>query len=155
MEIAAARVASIHYTLTSDDGRIIDQSSDSRPLTYFHGAGNIIPGLEKALAGKQAGDTLQVDVPPEEAYGVRNEGMVQVLPREAFQGVEKVEPGMQFQASSERGPLLVTVVEVDGDKVRIDGNHPLAGQTLHFDVRVLEVRDSTEAEKQTGRVAQD
>lgn len=155
MEIAAARVASIHYTLTDDDGRILDQSSESRPLRYFHGAGNIIPGLEKALAGKQAGDTLQVDVPPEEAYGVRNEGMVQVLPREAFQGVEKVEPGMQFQASSERGPLLVTVVEVDGDQVRIDGNHPLAGQTLHFDVRVLDVRDSTESEKQTGRVAQD
>ncbi len=152
MEIAAARVASIHYTLTADDGRIIDQSPESRPLRYFHGAGNIIPGLEKALVGKQAGDTLQVDVPPEEAYGVRNEGMVQTLPREAFQGVDKVEPGMQFQASSERGPLLVTVVEVAGDTVRIDGNHPLAGQTLHFDVSVLDVRDATEAEKQSGRV---
>ncbi|WP_298578452.1 peptidylprolyl isomerase [uncultured Luteimonas sp.] len=155
MEIAAARVASIHYTLTGDDGRIIDQSSESRPLRYFHGAGNIIPGLEKALAGKQAGDALQVDVRPEEAYGVRNEGMVQVLPREAFKGVDKVEPGMQFEASSERGPLLVTVVEVAGDTVRIDGNHPLAGQTLHFDVRVLDVRESTEEEKQSGRAAQD
>ena len=155
MEIAAARVASIHYTLTGDDGRIIDQSSESRPLRYFHGAGNIIPGLEKALAGKQAGDALQVDVRPEEAYGVRNEGMVQVLPREAFKGVDKVEPGMQFEASGERGQLLVTVVEVAGDTVRIDGNHPLAGQTLHFDVRVLDVRESTEEEKQSGRAAQD
>lgn len=155
MEIAAARVASIHYTLTGDDGRIIDQSSESRPLRYFHGAGNIIPGLEKALAGKRAGDALQVDVRPEEAYGVRNEGMVQMLPREAFQGVDKVEPGMQFEASGERGPLLVTVVEVAGDTVRIDGNHPLAGQTLHFDVRVLDVRESTEEEKQSGRAAQD
>ena len=155
MEIAAARVASIHYTLTGDDGRIIDQSSESRPLRYFHGAGNIIPGLEKALAGKQAGDALQVDVRPEEAYGVRNEGMVQVLPREAFKGVDEVEPGMQFEASGERGPLLVTVVEVAGDTVRIDGNHPLAGQTLHFDVRVLDVRESTEEEKQSGRAAQD
>lgn len=154
MEIAAARVASIHYTLTGDDGRIIDQSSDGRPLRYFHGAGNIIPGLEQALAGKRAGDALQVDVRPEDGYGPRNEAMVQVLPRAAFQGVDKVEPGMQFEATSERGALLVTVVEVAGDTVRIDGNHPLAGETLHFDVRVLEVREATEAEKQSGRVEQ-
>ncbi|TWT23571.1 peptidylprolyl isomerase [Luteimonas marina] len=152
MEIAAARVASIHYTLTDDTGRVIDQSTESRPLRYFHGAGNIIPGLEKALAGKQAGDALKVDVAPEEGYGVRNEGLVQLLPREAFKGVDKVEPGMQFEARTERGPLLVTVVEVGDDKVRIDGNHPLAGQTLHFDVRVLDVRDATEGEKQAGRV---
>jgi len=155
MEISAARVASIHYTLTDDEGRIIDQSSESRPLRYFHGAGNIIPGLEKALAGKQAGDALQVQVRPEEAYGVRNEGMVQVLPRESFKGVDKVEPGMQFEAQGERGPLLVTVVEVADDTVRIDGNHPLAGQALHFDVRVLDVREATEEEKQDGRPAQD
>jgi len=152
MEIAAARVASIHYTLTDDAGRIIDQSTESRPLRYFHGAGNIIPGLEKALAGKQAGDALKVDVAPEEGYGVRNEGLVQLLPREAFKGVDKVEPGMQFEARTERGPLLVTVVAVTDDKVRIDGNHPLAGQTLHFDVRVVDVRDATEDEKQVGRV---
>lgn len=154
MEITAARIASIHYTLTDDEGRVIDQSSEDRPLHYFHGAGNIIPGLEKALAGHQAGDRLQVDVRPEEGYGVRNEALVQDLPRQAFQGVEKVEPGMQFEARTERGPLLVTVVEVDGDRVRIDGNHPLAGQTLHFDVSVVEVRESTEEEKQVGRVAQ-
>ncbi|TYT24862.1 peptidylprolyl isomerase [Luteimonas viscosa] len=151
MEIAPACVASIHYTLTDDDGRVIDQSSDARPLRYFHGAGNIIPGLEKALAGRHAGDTLKVDVKPEEGYGVRNEGLVQELPRDSFKGVDKVEPGMQFEARTERGPLLVTVVAVDDDKVRIDGNHPLAGQTLHFDVRVLEVREATEDEKQNGR----
>jgi len=154
MEISAACIASIHYTLTDDDGRIIDQSSDDRPLRYFHGAGNIIPGLEKALAGRKAGDALKVDVKPEEGYGVRNEGMVQDLPRESFKGVERVEPGMQFEARTERGPLLVTVVEVADDRVRIDGNHPLAGQTLHFDVRVLDVREATEDEKQNGRAAQ-
>lgn len=155
MEIAAARVASIHYTLTDDSGRVIDQSPESQPLRYFHGAGNIIPGLEKALAGKRAGDALQVDVRPEEAYGLHNEAMVQVLPREAFQGVETVEPGMQFEAAGERGPLLVTVVAVDGDQVRIDGNHPLAGQTLHFDVKVVDVREATEDERQSGRVGPD
>src|SRR5690606_7028385 len=115
--------------------------------------GNIIPGLEKALAGRQAGDRLQVDVRPEEGYGVRNEGLVQDLPREAFQGVEKVEPGMQFEARTERGPLLVTVVEVAGDRVRIDGSHPHAGQTLHYDASVLDVREATEEEKQNGRAA--
>ena len=103
----------------------------------------------------RAGDALQVDVRPEEAYGVRNEAMVQVVPRQAFQGVETVEPGMQFEAAGERGPLLVTVVAVEGDQVRIDANHPLAGQTLHFDVKVVDVRESTEDERQNGRVGPD
>lgn len=152
MEIAAARVASIHYILTDDAGQVLDKSPESRPLSYFHGAGNIIPGLEKALAGKQAGDSLAVDVAPAEAYGVRNEELVKVLPREAFQGVDNVEPGMQFQAQSQSGPLLVTVVSVADGQVTVDGNHPLAGKALHFDVKVAEVREATEEEKQSGRV---
>lgn len=152
MEIADARVASIHYTLTDDAGQVIDKSPEQQPLQYFHGAGNIVPGLEKALAGKQPGDTLKVDVKPEEAYGVRNEQLVQVVPRTAFQGVEKVEPGMQFQARSERGPLLVTVMEANDEQVKIDGNHPLAGRNLHFDVKVADVREASEEEKQNGQV---
>ncbi|MCD9029340.1 peptidylprolyl isomerase [Luteimonas sp. BDR2-5] len=151
MEIAAARVASFHYTLTDDAGKVIDKSPESQPLRYFHGAGNIVPGLEKALDGKQAGDALQVVVKPEEGYGVCNEGLIQSVPREAFQGVDKVEPGMQFQAQTGNGPLLVTVVEVDDAQVRIDGNHPLAGRTLNFAVQVVDVRDATEEEKQVGR----
>jgi FKBP-type peptidyl-prolyl cis-trans isomerase SlyD len=153
MEIAAARVASIHYTLTDDAGQVLDKSRESQPLRYFHGAGNIIPGLENALAGRQAGDRLAVDVTPEQAYGVRNDELIQVLPLEAFKGIDKVEPGMQFQAQGGSGPVLVTVVDVTGDKVRIDGNHPLAGKTLHFDVEVVDVREATEDEKQNGRVA--
>jgi FKBP-type peptidyl-prolyl cis-trans isomerase SlyD len=153
MEITDARVASIHYTLTDDAGNVIDKSPEAQPLSYFHGAGNIVPGLEKALAGKQPGDSLKVEVKPEEGYGPRNEGLVQEVPRTAFQGVDKVEPGMQFHAQSERGPLLVTVVEAGDDKVRIDGNHPLAGKTLHFDVSVADVREASEQEKQTGSVA--
>lgn len=153
MEIADARVASIHYTLTDDAGNVLDKSPESQPLRYFHGAGNIVPGLEKALAGKQAGDSLKVEVKPEEGYGPRNDALVQEVPRTAFQGVERIEPGMQFHANSERGPLLVTVVEAGDDKVRIDGNHPLAGKTLHFDVSVDEVREASEQEKQTGTVA--
>jgi FKBP-type peptidyl-prolyl cis-trans isomerase SlyD len=152
MEITEARVASIHYTLTDDGGEVIDKSPESQPLRYLHGAGNIVPGLEKALAGKQVGDSLKVDVEPEEGYGPRNERLVQVVPRDVFEGVDKVEPGMQFQAQSQRGPLLVTVVEVGDAQVKIDGNHPLAGRTLHFDVEVADVRDASEEEKQIGRV---
>jgi FKBP-type peptidyl-prolyl cis-trans isomerase SlyD len=153
MEIAAARVASIHYTLTNDAGQVLDRSAPDQPLRYFHGAGNIIPGLENALAGRSPGDRMTVDVAPEQAYGVRNDALVQTLPREAFQGIDRIEPGMQFQAQSGQGPVLVTVVEVNDDGVRIDGNHPLAGKALHFDVEVVEVREATEEEKQIGRVS--
>lgn len=152
MEIADRRVATIHYTLTNDAGNVIDKSSAEAPLSYLHGAGNIVPGLEKALAGKQAGDTLKADLAPEEAYGPRHDGLVQTVPRSAFQGVDSVEPGMQFEARTERGPLLVTVTKVEPEQVTVDGNHPLAGQNLHFDVSVEDVREATEEEQQQGRV---
>ncbi len=154
MEITDARIASIHYTLTDDDGNVIDQSPEAQPLRYFHGSGSIVPGLEKALAGKQAGDRLKVDVKPEEGYGPRIEELVQVVPRSAFQGVDKVAPGMQFRAESGGRSRLVTVVEAGDDKVTIDGNHPLAGRTLHFEIAVADVREASEAEKQVGRVAE-
>lgn len=154
MEIAANRVATIHYTLTDDDGQVIDKSPQERPLSYLHGAGNIVPGLEQALEGKNPGDSLKVDVAPEQGYGQRNDALVQEVPREAFQGVEKVEPGMQFRAQTQGGPLLVTVVEVGDAQVKIDGNHPLAGRNLHFAVEVADVRDASEQEKQVGQVEQ-
>lgn len=154
MEIADARVATIHYTLTDDAGNVIDKSPEAQPLAYFHGAGNIVPGLEKALAGKKPGDTLKVDVKPEEGYGLRNDSLVQQVPRTAFQGVDKVEPGMQFRASTQNGPVMVTVVEASDENVTIDGNHPLAGRTLHFDIEVAGVREASEEDKQLGRAAQ-
>ena len=152
MEIAASRVASIHYTLTDDAGQVIDKSPESQPLSYLHGAGNIVPGLENALAGRKVGDSLKVDVKPEQAYGVRNESLVQDVPREAFKNVDAVEPGMQFKAQTAQGPLLVTVVEVDDAQVKIDGNHPLAGRNLHFAVEVADVREASEEEKNLGQV---
>jgi FKBP-type peptidyl-prolyl cis-trans isomerase SlyD len=153
MEIADRRVATIHYTLTNDAGEVIDKSPEQAPLSYLHGAGNIVPGLEKALAGKQAGDSLKADLAPEEAYGPRHDGLVQTVPRSAFQGVDAVQPGMQFEARTERGPLLVTVTKVEPEEVTVDGNHPLAGQNLHFDVRVEDVREATEEEQEQGRVS--
>lgn len=151
MEIADNRIASIHYTLTDDDGKVLDKSDPAQPLSYLHGAGNIIPGLEKALAGRKAGDSLQVDVEPGEGYGPRHEGLIQSVPRDAFKGVERVEPGMQFRAQTERGPLLVTVTEVGESEIKIDGNHPLAGRNLHFAVEVAQVREATEQERQNGQ----
>jgi FKBP-type peptidyl-prolyl cis-trans isomerase SlyD len=154
MEIAANRVATFHYTLTDDDGQVIDSSPQDRPLSYLHGAGNIVPGLEQALEGRSAGDSFKVDVSPEQGYGQRNDALIQQVPREAFQGVDKVEPGMQFRAQTEGGPMLVTVVEVGEAQVKIDGNHPLAGRDLHFAIEVAEVREASDQEKQLGQPGQ-
>lgn len=154
MEIAAARVATFHYTLTDDDGTVIDKSAEGNPLPYFHGGGNIVPGLEQALEGHKAGDTLKVDVEPEEGYGLRNDSLVQAVPRQAFQGIDTIEPGMQFQGQGGAGPMLVTVVEVGDTEVKIDGNHPLAGKVLHFAIEIVDVRDATDEEKEVGQVVQ-
>ncbi len=153
MQITADKVVLIHYTLTDDSGTVIDSSSCGDPLAYIHGQGNIIPGLEKALEGKQAGDKLDVKVDPAEGYGVRDAALVQQVPRRAFGGVAKIEPGMQFHAQTSQGHTrVVTVMNVQGDMVTVDGNHPLAGQNLNFAVEVTEVRDPTEEELEHGHV---
>lgn len=151
MQIAEKKVVSIHYTLTDDGGKVLDSSDGGDPLAYIHGAGNIIPGLENALIGKQAGDKLNVTIPPAEAYGERNDALTQVVPVSAFEGVDKIEEGMQFHAQAENGePVTVTIAKVEGDDVTVDGNHPLAGQALTFDVEVAEVREATDEELDHG-----
>jgi FKBP-type peptidyl-prolyl cis-trans isomerase SlyD len=139
-------VVSIHYTLTGDDGAVIDSSREGDPLVYLHGAHNIIPGLEKELTGKTAGDSLQVSVTPEEGYGPHSAEAVQTVPRSAFQGVEDIQPGMQFQTEGPAGVQVIVVTEVNGDDITIDANHPLAGKTLNFDVNIEDVRDATQEE---------
>ena len=126
MEIAQHRVALIHYTLTNEAGEVLDSSRGAEPLAYLHGAGNIIPGLENALLGKQAGDKLTVRVEPEQGYGVRDDSLIQQVPRRAFQGINDIQPGMSFHAQSSQGPMRVVVTRVAGDMVTVDGNHPLA-----------------------------
>ncbi|MCE8032506.1 MAG: peptidylprolyl isomerase [Halomonas sp.] len=152
MQIAQNSVVAFHYTLTNDAGEVLDSSEGRQPLTYLHGAGNIIPGLEKQLEGREAGDKLNVTVAPEEGYGEVQPQLVQEVPRDAFQGVESVEPGMQFQAQTQGGPLMVTVTKVEGDTVTVDGNHPLAGQKLNFDVEIAEVREASQEEIEHGHV---
>lgn len=152
MQIAPNAVAYIHYTLTNEAGAVLDSSSGGEPLAYLHGAGNIIPGLEKALEGRQAGDKLDVTIKPEDGYGVRDEKLVQQVPRRAFQGVSDVKPGMRFHANTDHGPAQVTVTQVQGDMVTIDGNHELAGVTLKFAVEVAKVREATSEELMHGHV---
>ncbi len=149
--VADNKVVSIHYTLTDSNGDAIDSSRGGKPLAYLHGAGNIIPGLENALTGKSAGDTTQVVVEPEAGYGMRLPELVKVVPRSMFEGVDDIQPGMQFQAESPSGGAqLITVMDVDGNDVTIDTNHPLAGKTLHFDVTVEAVREATAEETSHG-----
>ena len=152
MQIALNCVAYIHYTLKDDAGAVIDSSSGGEPLAYLHGVGNLVPGLEKALEGKQAGEKLSVKVAPEEGYGVRDEGLVQQVPRRSFQGVRDLKEGMRFQAQTQSGPVAVTVTRVQGDMITVDGNHALAGVTLNFEVEVTKVREATAEELMHGHV---
>ena len=151
MTVENGKVVSFHYTLTNAQGDVLDQSQE-HPMPYLHGAGNIIPGLEKELAGKKVGDKLTVNVPAAEAYGEYHEQLVNDVPREAFQGVDQIEPGMQFQANTPEGVQVITVKAVNGETVTVDANHPLAGQDLNFDVEIVEVREATEEESAHGHV---
>ena len=144
----------MEYALRNDEGTILDQSQPEQPLTYLHGHKNIIPGLESALVGKAAGDEVEVRVSPAEGYGDKNPALEQVVPKDRFQGIENIEAGMQFQASTDQGPVSVRVVKVEDEDVTVDGNHPLAGEHLNFKVKVQDVRSATEEEIAHGHVHQ-
>jgi FKBP-type peptidyl-prolyl cis-trans isomerase SlyD len=152
MQIESHKVVTMNYTLTDNDGNIIDQSGDAG-FAYLHGANNIIPGLESALTGKQAGDELQVSVTPNQAYGERDPAKTQSVPRNMFPADTEIEPGMQFHA---QGPneemVVVTIAEVAEDNIMVDGNHPLAGVHLNFAVEIIDVRDASEQELDHGHV---
>ncbi len=152
MQIEAQKVVILNYTLTDNEGTVIDESNDSS-FAYLHGASNIIPGLENALAGKISGETLSVSVPPEDGYGERDASRTQSVPKDMFPEDARIEIGMQFHA---QGPneeaIVVTVTEVEDETVTVDGNHPLAGVELNFAVEIVEVRDASEEEIEHGHV---
>lgn len=152
MKVADNKVVVIDYTLTDNSGTVIDSSEGAGPLAYLHGADNIIPGLEAALLGKEAGDKVQASIEPANAYGERHEALKQEVPAELFSGVDNVEVGMQFQSETDQGPVLVTVVAVNDETITVDGNHPLAGVHLNFDVEVREVREASAEELEHGHV---
>lgn len=152
MEIKKDRVVTIDYSLRDDTGRVIDSSSEAEPLVYLHGNENIIPGLERELEGKNPGDALKCSIAPTDAYGDRDESLVFKVQKKEFGENAEVAPGMQFEAHGENGVQIVTVVKIDGEDVTLDANHPLAGETLHFDVKVVDVRDATAEEIEHGHV---
>lgn len=152
MNIAARCAVSFHYTLTDDAGAVLDSSRGAEPLVYLHGAGNIVPGLESAMEGRAPGDAFKVSIAPEQGYGTRVDALVQQMPRSMFEGMPTPEIGMQFQAESNMGPVMVTVIAVDEQSVTLDGNHALAGATLHFDVEVVSVREASVEEVLHGHV---
>ena len=152
MQIADKMVVTIDYTLKDDNGTILDNSTEGN-FAYLHGANNIIPGLENALTGKSAGDEVEVSVSPTEGYGEHNETMIQAVPRDMFDSEQEIEVGMQFHAESPEGEMIVvTVTDIEGDDVTVDGNHPLAGVNLNFGVKIIDIREASEEEIEHGHV---
>lgn len=145
-------VVAINYTLTNDAGEVMDTSEGREPLTYLHGAHNLIPGLEKQLEGKTAGASFKATIAPADGYGESDPAMVQTLPREMFRGVDNIEVGMGFTAQGPQGQQNIVVTAINGDEVTVDGNHPMAGKTLHFAVEVISVREATAEEIDHGHV---
>ena len=152
MNITKNSVVLFDYTLTDDEKEVIDSSKDGGPLAYLHGEGQIVKGLEKAMEGKKAGDSFSVTVSPEEAYGMPDAAKIAVVSADQIEGGEDLEEGMQLEASNDEGEQIVVVSKIEGDKVTLDGNHPLAGMTLHFDITVREVRTATAEEIAHGHV---
>ena len=152
MEIASNRVVLIHYTLTNDAGETLDSSAGRDPLAYLHGKGNLIPGLEAELLGHVAGDRMNVRIKPADGYGEVDPNLVHDIPRSAFRDVSGIQVGMRFQTQGPRGPQVVVVTEVSDATIRVDANHPLAGQHLNFAVEITEVRAASDEELAHGHV---
>jgi len=147
MKVDKHTVVSLHYTLKNNDGNVLDTSQGGDPLVYLHGVGNLIPGLEKEINGKEEGTEFQATVPPEEAYGQRNEEFIKTVSKNDFQGDEELQVGMQVQIQSQSGEkALAMVSDIKGENVDLDLNHPLAGETLHFEVKIEGVRQATAEE---------
>lgn len=153
MTIAKNRVATIHYVLKNDAGEVLEDSHDGDPMEYLHGLEELVTGLEKALEGRKAGDTFSVTVPPAEGFGDYDEDLVESVPLDEFDSEEPVTAGMEFSFEDDEGEIHNVVVKaIEGDEALVDENHPLAGQTLHYAVEVLSVREATAEEIEHGHV---
>ena len=147
VEITENKIVGIEYTLTDSEGTVLDKSEGRGPLAYLHGKGGIIPGLEQELSGKQVGDEFEAVIPPERAYGARQDNLLSRVPKEAFNGQLEFELGLQFPVQDPQGnQRMVTIVHIEEESIVLDANHPLAGVELTFKVKVVEVRDATEEE---------
>ncbi len=152
MKAASGMVVTMHYTLSDDSGAVLDSSQGSEPLAYLHGHGNIIPGLEKALEGKEAGHKSKVTVAPADGYGEINPEAIFEAPTEHFPNDSNLAAGQRVYAEGPNGPIVLTVVRMTEKGAVLDANHPLAGKTLHFDVEITTVRSATAEELTHGHV---
>ena len=156
MKISPNKVITMHYAVSDSEDTLIDSSYDSKPLSVIHGTGFLIPGLEDALIDHQTGDKFEVSVSAEQAYGERFEEYVQTVPKSAFEGIDELKLGTQLRATTDDdGEQTVIVVDVQEDAITVDGNHPLAGIDLKFDVEILEVREATAEELEHSHVHTD
>lgn len=147
MTISQDKFVAIHYTLKDTDGNILDTSTNAEPLAYIQGNNMLIPGLEKQLEGKAAGDKFTAVVQPEDAYGTYDERLIANVPKDRFEEGYPIEVGMQFAVTTPAGPTIVKVIEVSENSIKVDGNHALAGKVLNFDIEVIEVRDASDEDK--------
>lgn len=153
MTVKKDKVVEMHYTLKNDANEVIDTSKGQEPMPFLHGHGNIVPGLEKAIEGMKVGESCDVSVEAKEGYGEYHTGGVQEIPMEALQGIPELKVGLELQSQDENGnAFIVMVKEIGKDTVTVDANHPLAGQTLHFNVSIENVRDATEDELKHGHI---
>ena len=153
MNISEGCVVTIQYTLTNDAGEILDTSDGRGPLTYLHGYGGMIPGLEQQLETRAMGESLQADVLPEDAYGLPDPDLIHEVPRDALEGIDNLEVGMQLQSEDEEGRTIALQVDTITDShVTLNANHPLAGETLHFAVTIDHVREATAEELEQGKI---
>ena len=152
MKIDANKVVAINYTLKSDDGTVLDSSEGKSPLPYIQGTGQLIPGLEKELEGKEVGEKMDIVIAPAEAYGEVNKEMVFDVSKEGFRGNEELKVGMQVEVEMDKGKSIAAGTKIEDDNVTLDLNHPLAGMTLHFNVEIMEVRKASEEELSHGHV---
>ena len=152
MKISANKVVVLHYAVSDNEYTLIDSSYDHSPLAVIQGTGYLIPGLEDALTDHVAGDKFEVEVAADQAYGQRHDGYVQTVPKDMFGSIDDLAVGAQLRATTDDGEQTVIVIDVTEDEITVDGNHPLAGMDLKFDVEILEVRDATEDELSHGHV---
>jgi FKBP-type peptidyl-prolyl cis-trans isomerase SlyD len=150
MEVKNNTVVSIQYTLTDDKADVVDSSTEADPLSYIQGAGQLLPAVEDALEGKSPGDSLRLELSPEEGYGLRDDSLVFVVSREKLDGVEETALGTRYRVKTRDGEKVLTLTEIGDKRVTLDGNHPLAGKRLHFDISVIEVRECTAEEMSHG-----
>lgn len=152
MQIARNRVVTLDYKMFGEENQVLESSQDDGPLVYMHGIGELPEGLEEELDGKQAGDEVQVTLPPEDAYGDYDASLVQPVPREQFEELDDIQVGMRFEAETEEGPRVVHVIGMEDGNVIVDGNEPYAGRTVRFEVKVLGVRQASDDEIEHGHV---